>query len=357
MTVGGSAPATTARTSSGPDGPGTRTPFVFRLRCPNCRQGACISDADYVCDRCDFRVVVHDGIPSLAAPNELYENQCTNTLELPLIDRPCGPLKYLVYLDFLCNERHRRNRFFRHVVNRLPRRESVLDIGCGGGMKIWTRLGAVVGLSNSLTGLRQASLTYSGCVHADLHQGIPFPDESFDYIVACDVVGHFEESVRDMLLAEIHRCLKPGGRFIGVIETIGKLYDVNPELGSAYIDAGIKRAGHIGLEQSTRALQRLAEHDLVCDRLELLGPYPGSVEGFFTQYFEELPARTRLLGLAKLVARVVRHNRIAARLTDSVFGVINSAALWYLGVEWAEGIMVSCQRSTSDRTSQRVQCE
>jgi SAM-dependent methyltransferase len=300
---------------------------------------------------------VHDGIPSLVVSSELYENQCTNTLELPLIERQRGPLKYLVYLDFLCSERHRRNRFFRRVANRLPRRESVLDIGCGGGMKIWTHLGAVVGLSNSLTGLRQASLTYSGCVHADLYQGLPFPDGSFDYIVACDVIGHFEESVRDMLLAEIHRCLKPGGRFIGVIETIGKLFDVNPELGSAYIDAGIKRAGHIGLEQSTRALQRLAEHDLACDRLELLGPYPGTVEGFFTQYFEELPARTRLLGLAKLVARVVRHNRIATRLTDNVFGVINSAALWYLGVEWAEGIMVSCQRSTSDRTSERVQCE
>ena len=349
MTTGGSTLATEARTFIGPDERGVRTPFVLHLRCPSCRKGTCTSDADYACDRCDFRVVVHDGIPSLAASSELYENQCTSTLELPLIDRVRGPLKFLVYLDFLCNERHRRNRFFRRVVNRLPRGESVLDIGCGGGMRIWTQLGAVVGMSNSLTGLRQASLTYSGCVHADVYQGLPFPDESFDYIVACDVIGHFEESARDALLDEIHRCLKPGGSFIGVIETFGKWFELNPELGSAYIEAGIKRAGHIGLELSTRALQRLTAHGFVCEHLELLGAYPGYVEGFFfSPYFEELPARTRLQGLARLIARVVRHNRIATRVTDNVFGVINSFNLWRLGVEWADGIMVLGRKISRD---------
>ena len=278
-----------SRTFIGSDGRGVRPPFVLRLLCPSCGQGACSSDANYACDRCGFRVVVRDDIPSLASSSELYEHQCTNILELPLVDRVRAPLKYLIYLDFLCNERHRRNRFFRRVLNRLPRAESVLDVGCGGGTRIWTELGAVVGLSNSLSGLRQASLTYSGCVHADLYQGLPFPDESFDYVVACDVVGHFEEPVRDRLLAEIHRCLKPDGRFIGVIETIGKWFESyaakNPAAGRAFIEAGIKRAGHIGLEPPNRALARLNTNGLSCEQLELLGCLSGVCRWLFHALF------------------------------------------------------------------------
>ena len=321
--------------------------LILKLRCPSCGKGNCSSEESYRCPSCSFAVALREGFPSLTGEDDFYEHQCTNTLKLPLVDRIGLPWRYLVYLDFLFKERHRRNRFFRRVTQRLPKKQSVLDIGCGGGMEIWRNLGQVVGLSNSITGLAKAREVYSACVHSDLNEGLPFPDSSFDYIIASDIVGHFDEAGRDRLLSEIKRCLKPGGRFIAVIETIGKWFDHYqkrfPGIGPAYIEAGIKRAGHIGLEAPRLALKRLEQAGFACEHLEILGAYPGYVEGFFTPEFGHFPPPTRSKVVAKAVARVVRHNAIATRITDNIFGMINSVALKIRGVDWADGLMVVCR--------------
>ena len=331
----------------------TASGFEVIVRCPQCERGVCRAGDSFQCDRCQQFVRMRGGFPSFCTGDDaFYEHQCTNSLKLPLIDRIGWPWRSLVYLDFLCNERHRRNRFFRRAVKRVPGRGTVLDIGCGGGMEIWKQLGCVVGLSNSLTGLTQARRIYDGCVHADLNRGLPFPDGSFDVIAAIGVVGHFDEEGRNRLLREIHRCLAPGGRFIGVIETIGQWFEQYqrryPGIGPAYIDAGIRRAGHIGLEPPRQALQRLAAVGFDCEQLELLGAYPSYVDGSFTTSdFESFPPPTRWHAVAKSISRVARHSWITTRLMDNVFGVINSINLRRLGTDWADGLMVVCRKAPS----------
>ena len=123
----------------------------LRLLCPSCG-GVCSSRSGFRCDQCDHTVGGREGFRSFTSSSEFYEHQCTNTLKLPLVDRVYFALKPFAYVDFLCHERHRRNRFFRRAVGRLPRKAAVLDVGCGGGMETWCRLGKVVGLSNSLSG-------------------------------------------------------------------------------------------------------------------------------------------------------------------------------------------------------------
>lgn len=101
----------------------------------------------------------------------------------------------------------------------------ILDAGCGGGRNIvWLMrngfevsavdkdelaVEAVRGLAANLApGLPQENFQ-----HASL-ESIPFPDESFDWVI-CNAVLHFAEDRGqfDRMLAEQWRVLKPGGVF------------------------------------------------------------------------------------------------------------------------------------------------
>ena len=56
-------------------------------------------------------------------------------------------------------------------------------------------------------------------VYRCLGSALPFADESFDYVVSADVIGHIRHEDKDRLFAEMHRVLKKGGKAIHVIET------------------------------------------------------------------------------------------------------------------------------------------
>ena len=139
----------------------TTASTTLALLCPACMVGVARAPSAFACDRCGHAIPVREGFPSLTDYNDFYEHQCTNSLRMPLIDRVPVPLKAIAYVDFALNERHRRNRFFPRAIERLPKRQAMLDIGCGGGMEIWCELGDVTGLSNSFTGLKQASTILS----------------------------------------------------------------------------------------------------------------------------------------------------------------------------------------------------
>lgn len=49
---------------------------------------------------------------------------------------------------------------------------------------------------------------------ADLNQGIPLPDNSFDAVLAIDFLEHIDQKKCIQLMEEIYRILKPGGRLI-----------------------------------------------------------------------------------------------------------------------------------------------
>ncbi len=107
-------------------------------------------------------------------------------------------------------------RTLRRYLERAPL-GSVLDIGCGDGMMLET----VADLAQALAGVDG----YSGAVDAtrrrvpladlrvaDLEQGLPFPDNSFDTVLFCDVIEHLRQPV--FALEEIARTLRRGGRLM-----------------------------------------------------------------------------------------------------------------------------------------------
>jgi SAM-dependent methyltransferase len=97
----------------------------------------------------------------------------------------------------------------------------VLDLGCGDGQYfrlIWPRATDVVGvdMSPGVAELGQKSGVYHEVHVAPAHQ-VPEPDASFDHVFANCSLEHMDHL--DAVLAEIHRCLKPGGTLLCSVVT------------------------------------------------------------------------------------------------------------------------------------------
>jgi SAM-dependent methyltransferase len=86
-----------------------------------------------------------------------------------------------------------------------------LDLGCGS--------------SGDRAFIEALGYQYAGCdpfdqrapILADGH-ALPFADASFDVVFALTVMEHFQNPF--VAVAEVKRVLKPGGRFIGTVETL-----------------------------------------------------------------------------------------------------------------------------------------
>jgi SAM-dependent methyltransferase len=112
-------------------------------------------------------------------------------------------------------------------------RETLLDLGCGGGRHAFEamRRGAtVVALDADAAELKDAAAVSGGMVAArELPHGpaggmvngdaltLPFPDESFDRIIAAEVLEHIPDD--EATLRELVRVLRPGGRLAVTVPT------------------------------------------------------------------------------------------------------------------------------------------
>jgi len=100
--------------------------------------------------------------------------------------------------------------------------DRLLDVGCGNAMhaaKAARRCAGVVGADRSEESLgvgfrscRAQGVTNVRLVRADVEEGLPFKSGRFDKALCLDLLEHVEK--RDLVLGEIHRVLRPGGRLL-----------------------------------------------------------------------------------------------------------------------------------------------
>ena len=114
---------------------------------------------------------------------------------------------------------------FVHSVAQFPRwrDKQVLEIGVGAGADHlqFARAGAElhgVDLTEAAIATTRAHLAMYGLT-SDLHRSdaeqLPFDDHSFDLVYSWGVIHHAEHPER--IVAEIHRVLRPGGTFLGML--------------------------------------------------------------------------------------------------------------------------------------------
>jgi SAM-dependent methyltransferase len=129
---------------------------------------------------------------------------------------------------------------------------SVLELGCGAGMLALLKRKevALTGVDLSIEcALAARHNGYDATFAAELSR-LPFPANSFDYVVSLDVLGHVEAEAKDAVLAEVKRVLRPGGVTLHGIEctdrTARKGYD---EMSAEELRRFIEIDGHVGLEE------------------------------------------------------------------------------------------------------------
>jgi SAM-dependent methyltransferase len=110
---------------------------------------------------------------------------------------------------------------FRRAVRGPGRR--VLDLGCRYGALTahYTAGNHVVGLDVDRDALERAAELGIETCWADVEEGLPFDDESFDVVVAGELLEHISHP--DSLVAEARRVLRPDGTFVGSVPNAYRL--------------------------------------------------------------------------------------------------------------------------------------
>jgi SAM-dependent methyltransferase len=99
----------------------------------------------------------------------------------------------------------------------------VLDLGCRSGALTRHFLAGneVVGLDVDTAALEKAAALGIEPVEANVEDPLPFPDASFDAVVAGELFEHLQ--FPDALVAEIRRVLRPGGVLAGSVPNAYRL--------------------------------------------------------------------------------------------------------------------------------------
>lgn len=108
----------------------------------------------------------------------------------------------------------------------------ILDVGTSTGtnLRMLRDLGYrnVVGLDFSDEAIRYCASKGLGHVEKGDICGMPFGDNSFDLVLATDIIEHVEDDHR--AVAEIHRVLKPGGHVLITVPTFRSLWGLQDDI-------------------------------------------------------------------------------------------------------------------------------
>jgi ubiquinone/menaquinone biosynthesis C-methylase UbiE len=157
----------------------------------------------------------------IAAAVVLHESKWHHRFVDVTARKPAGPLGRLMYRDA---KQHRRS--FQYILEKLGLTpdDVLLDVCCGGGTLLQMALQTVnraAGLDYSPDMVTLAKENNPQAVAAgrlEVRQGdavaLPWPDAAFDAVANANAFVFIEEPLR--FLHEVHRVLKPGGRFVMV---------------------------------------------------------------------------------------------------------------------------------------------
>lgn len=157
--------------------------------------------------------------------------------------------------------------------------ESILDLGCGDG-QLTARIAAigvdVRGLDASAAMVAAARQRGISAVNANAER-LPFPDAAFDAVFS-NAALHWVRD-HDSMMAEVHRVLKPGGRFVAEMGGHGNIAAIRVGLMAVLGRHGFGDAEDgVNYYPTPEAYsRRLEQHGFKVDRIALI-PRPTPLE-------------------------------------------------------------------------------
>jgi SAM-dependent methyltransferase len=124
---------------------------------------------------------------------------------------------------------------------------------------VFPGFGPTAGVDLSYSSLCNAARIYQKVALADTAL-LPFEDNSFDVVVSAEALGHIPGTIKNAVLGEIKRVLRPGGIAIHVIETMGTVrrfaQHLDPELFERHF---VQQYGHVGMERPSETIARIEQ--------------------------------------------------------------------------------------------------
>ncbi len=218
-------------------------PWELKLICPIHRlplQSG--SDGALNCANGHAFQYVDDVLCMLAEKDEFYEGAYLNHVKF----RPRSEAIWHCWpLWVMCNG------YPWMVRKHIPASSVVVELGCAGGVDYFAQRYKMIGLDLSQRSLAKANGAYVARIQADAAQCIPLADGSVDAVISSYFWEHMQPIVKDKILAECRRVLRPNGKLVF-------LYDIetcNPLIGhfrkqrqDLYRKLFLEGDGHIGYQ-------------------------------------------------------------------------------------------------------------
>lgn len=290
------------------------------LVCPECHEALQEKeDLSRYCKKCERLYKSKNGIVSfLESADSFYEGMFMDTLGKK--DNILWGL--YSYLNMRLSIAGSRERFINKIL--LGSKDlKILDLACGGGNEFLCEHGTVVGIDISVGSLMKAKKIYNEVIHSTVLK-LPFPDDEFDFVFSSWIYEHLLSSEKELMLAEIYRVLKKGGKTAHVIACeSNSLYfrfaKSHPELFKRYF---VDRYGHVGLEVPTKVFARFRNHGFL-PILEIADPCKGYLREVvsYPMYFDnEYQEKSFVIKFLVRVCKLFK-NRYVTAIINMILGM------------------------------------
>ncbi len=225
----------------------------------------------------------------------------------------------------------------------IKRGSKILDVGCGGGRPVLNLLGTVTGLEPIKSLAEQAKGLYPEVCIA-FAEAMPFAENTFDAVVSTDILGHIPFEIKDPVLAEIYRVLKPGGitLHIAEVESNGWLAEYGRREPALYRQHWVLAPDHVAMEPAKNLIARFKKAGFQIEIQRPLDPLIPTV-GAISTLLKDYPKLPWWLRLLRFMDGGLHANEYVTELANILLTplfILN----WHKPVENATGIMIKARK-------------